>query len=216
MTQIIFYGFFFGLIIYVFTLIASKKNGQFYMAPLVTFIAALLITAYGLLKVGGFEGMVYGFLGVCFIVVAIVGVLILPFIAKKLNGKQLNKVDKSLLVILPIIFLATIGMIGYSEDGYWVIDKGAVIINNDQPESYYNVTTISEGAKQVHIQLGEKYAGKWIELKKVKKIGNTEVILKIVDEVDNNKQPFITIGLDEINEPLKIETTDGEEINLIK
>lgn len=216
MTQIIFYGFFFGLIIYVFTLIASKKNGQFYMAPLVTFIAALLITAYGLLKVGGFEGMAYGFLGVCFIIVAIVGVLILPFIAKKLNGKQLNKVDKSLLVILPIIFLATVGMIGYSEDGYWVIDKGAVIINNDQPESYYNVTTISEGAKQVHIQLGEKYAGKWIELQKVKKIGNTEVILKIVDEVDNNKQPFITIGLDEINEPLKIETTDGEEINLIR
>lgn len=216
MTQIIFFGFFFGLIIYVFTLIASKKNGQFYIAPLVTFIAALLITAYGLFKVGGFEGMAYGFLGVCFIVIAVVGVIILPFIAKKLKVNELNKIDKSLLVILPIIFFATIGLIVYSDEGYWVIDKGAVMINNDQNESYYNVTTISEGAKQVHIQLGEKYAGKWIEIKKVKTIGKTEVILKIVDGDDSNKQPFITIGMDEIVEPFKINTTNGEEISLIR
>lgn len=216
MTQIIFFGFFFGLIIYVFTLIASKKNGQFYIAPLVTFIAALLITAYGLFKVGGFEGMAYGFLGVCFIVIAVVGVVILPFIAKKLKVNELNKIDKSLLVILPIIFFATIGLIVYSDEGYWVIDKGAVMINNDRNESYYNVTNISEGAKQVHIQLGEKYAGKWIEIKKVKTIGKTEVILKIVDGDDSNKQPFITIGMDEIVEPFKINTTNGEEISLIR
>ena len=79
--------------------------------------------------------------------------------------------------------------------------------------SYYNVTTISEGAKQLHIQLGEQYAGKAIEVEKVKNVGNTEVILKITDRADDTKEPYITIGLYEIVEPLQVRTTNNEIIH---
>ena len=78
--------------------------------------------------------------------------------------------------------------------------------------SYYDVTTISEGSKQLHIQLGEQYAGKVIEVEKVSKVGNTEVIIKITDRADDTKEPNIKIGLDEIVEPLQVRTTDNEII----
>ncbi|MGM9986216.1 MAG: hypothetical protein ACI35O_03205 [Bacillaceae bacterium] len=216
MFPIIFFGLFLGIIIFFFTLIVSKKNGKLYLAPLVTFLAALLITAYGLFKVRGFEGMAYGVLGACFLSIAIVGVMLLPFFAKKINDRRLTKVDKSILVILPIIFFASIGLLIYTNEDFWVIDKGVVMENTAPSDSYYNVSTISEGAKQVHIQLGEEYVGKGIEIEKVKTVGNTEIVVKVVDGTDINKVPYITIGLDEIVEPLKVKTTDGKVIGSIR
>ena len=41
-------------------------------------------------------------------------------------------------------------------------------------------------------------------------MGATEIIVKFVNGGDNDKVPFIQIGLNEINEPLKVQTTDGE------
>lgn len=213
MFSIILFGVFFGFIIFLFTLIACKKNGKFYFAPLVTFLSAFLITVYGLFEIGGFEGMAYGFLGAGILSVAIVGTLSLPLFAKKLNNKQLNKVDKSILVSLPLVLFTAIGLILYTNEDYWVNDKGVIKEENQTSDSFYTVTTISEGAKQLHIQLGKKYAGKEIEVKKVKTIGNTEVTLKIVDGRNRNTTPYITIGLDAIVEPLKVQTTEGDIIS---
>ena len=47
-------------------------------------------------------------------------------------------------------------------------------------------------------------------MKKVSKLGATEIILKFVDGGDDDKVPYIKIGLYEINEPLKVQTTDGD------
>lgn len=216
MYSLILLGLFFGILIFSFTLIVSKKSGTFYLAPLVTFVVAFLVIAYSLLIIRGFEGMAYGFLGACFFIVALVGVLCLPFITRKMKREHLNKVDKLLLFIIPVIFFTTIGFMGYTDKGYWIIDEGGIMERYQTSDSYYNVTTISEGAKQVHIQLGNKYVGKGIEIKKVKTLGNTEIIVDVTDGPDSDLKPYITIGLDEIVEPFKVQTTDGEAIESIR
>jgi len=78
-------------------------------------------------------------------------------------NNELTKVEKTLLVILPIMFFITIGALVYSNKSYWIIDQGQIEASGP---SYYTVTTISEGSKQLHIQLGEQYAGKQLKLKK--------------------------------------------------
>ena len=202
-------GIFLGTIIYTFTLIVAMKTGKAYIAPVVTLFVALFVIVYSIFKIGGFEGMGYGLIGVSILVVAIIGFIVLPLLPKKINH-ELNKIEKTLLVILPIIFFTTIGALVYTDKSYWIIDQGQIEISGP---SYYSVANILEGRKQLHIQLGGEYEGKAIEVEKVKKIGNTEVILKITDRADDTKKPYITIGLDEIVEPLEVRTTDNEIIH---
>src|SRR5699024_6993526 len=139
--------------------IASKKNGKYYLAPIITFLSAIAITAYGLIVVRGFEGMVYGFLAFGFLIASIAGTLLLPFFVRRKNSQQFKKKDKVGLVILPIIFFATIGLAIYSDDGYWIIEKGTTpyVQEEGRPESYYHISTISEGRKQVKLVLGKQY-----------------------------------------------------------
>ena len=202
-------GLFLGTIIFSFTLIVAKKTGKAYIAPVVTLFVALFVIMYSIFKIGGFEGMGYGFLGATILLVAIIGFISLPFLPKKISH-ELTKVEKTLLVILPIMFFITIGALLYSNKSYWIIDQGQLETSGP---SYYYVQTISEGAKQLHIQLGEEYEGKAIEVEKVKNVGNTEVILKITDRADDTKEPYITIGLYEIVEPLQVRTTNNEIIH---
>ena len=202
-------GLFLGTILFSFTLIVAKKTGKAYIAPVVTLFVALFVIMYSIFKIGGFEGMGYGFLGATILLVAIIGFISLPFLPKKISN-ELNNVEKTLLVILPIMFFITIGALVYSNKSYWIIDQGQLEASGP---SYYNVTTISEGSKQLHIQLGEEHAGKAIEVEKVKKLGNTEVILKITNRADDTKEPYIKLGLDEIVEPLQVRTTDNEIIH---
>ena len=202
-------GLFLGTIIFSFTLIVAKKAGKAYIAPVVTLFVALFVIMYSIFKIGGFEGMGYGFLGATILLVAIIGFISLPFLPKKISN-ELTKVEKTLLVILPIMFFITIGALVYSNKSYWIIDQGQIEASGP---SHYYVTTISEGSKQLHIQLGEEHAGKAIEVEKVKKLGNTEVILKITNRADDTKEPYIKLGLDEIVEPLQVRTTDNEIIH---
>ncbi|MFF2179482.1 hypothetical protein ACFVT8_23970 [Lysinibacillus sp. NPDC058147] len=210
--MIVLVGFILGASIFLFTLIALKKTGKFYLAPIVTFLIAVLTVLYGLFKVGGFEGMGFGIIGVGILTAAMGGTLLLPFI-KGIKQSEFNKVDKSILLIVPVFIFAIIGWTITSNKGYWVNEEGLIEAGNDT-SSYYEVSTISEGMKQIHIQLGEKYEGKHLEVKDVKTLGNTEITVKVVDK-GNAKEglPFIEIGLEKIVEPLVVQTTDGEIIN---
>ncbi|MFA1819312.1 YesK family protein [Virgibacillus oceani] len=207
----IFSGLFFGLIIFVFTLIASKIKGKLYLAPIVTFLVSIGITAYGFITVGGFEGMAYGIVGAGILGAAILGTILLPFINSKMKEKHFNKWDKGILITSPLILFVTIGLVLYTDDDYWVIDEG--LLPNDNQESYYSVSTISEGRKQIEINLGEKYIGKEIEVENVKATGNTEVMVEIVDGGESDQTPYIRIGVDQIVEPLIVESTEGEVIH---
>lgn len=217
MIRIMFSGVFFGLIIFVFTFIASKKNGKYYLAPIITFLLAIAITAYGLIIIGGFEGMAYGFLAAGFLIVSIAGTLLLPLLTRKEASRQFRKKDKLSLVILPIIFFAAIGLVIYSDQGYWLIDKGtkSYVQEENGMDTYYRVSTISEGKRQVTLMLGEKYSGKEIKVDSVSKWGPTEITVELTDGNNENKTPYITIGLDEIKEPLKVQTTDGVEFESV-
>lgn len=204
-------GFILGAGIFLFTFIASKKTGRFYLAPIVTFLMAVFIVLYGLFKVRGFEGMAFGFLGAGILTAAVVGTLLFPFL-KRIKKSEFNKVDKSILLIVPVLIFAFIGWTITSNKGYWINEEGVIAAGKDT-SSYYEVSTISEGMKQITIQLGEKYKGKDLEVKNVKTIGNTEITVKVVDKGKAKGLPFIKIGIDKIVEPLVVQTTDGEIIN---
>lgn len=202
-------GVIFGSIIFMFTFIASKKNGAYYLAPIITFLSAVALTAYGLIVVGGFEGMGYGVLAFGFLLVSIGGSILLPFLIRRESSWQFRKKDKISLIILPCLFFVALGLLIYSDQGYWVIDQGVrAQAEEDGQESYYEVSTISEGRKQVELILGEEYAGKEIEVERVSKLGPTEITVNIVDVGDANKPPYIMIGIDEIRESLTVQTTD--------
>lgn len=200
-------GLVLGMLFYAFIFIVSKRSGKYYLAPLITFLFSGVIVAYSLFLVGGFEGMGYLFLAVGFFIVSILGTLFLPLLIRKNESQHLNKRDKISLVVLPIIFLATIAIVILSEDGYWIIEQASVAPAETEG---YRISTISEGSKAITLQLGEEYLGKEIEIENVSKFGSTEIILKFVDGGENDKVPFIQIGLNEIKEPLKVQTTDGE------
>lgn len=200
-------GLVLGMLFYAFIFIVSKRSGKYYLAPLITFLFSGVIVAYSLFLVGGFEGMGYLFLAVGFFIVSILGTLFLPLLIRKNESQHLNKRDKISLVVLPIIFFATIAIVILSEDGYWIIEQASVAPAETEG---YRISTISEGSKAITLQLGEEYLGKEIEIENVSKFGSTEIILKFVDGGENDKVPFIQIGLNEIKEPLKVQTTDGE------
>ncbi|WP_226577949.1 hypothetical protein [Halobacillus litoralis] len=201
---------FFGCLLFVFTLIAAKKAGNFYLAPFVLFVAAVLITAYGFVFVRGFEGMAYGLLGAGMFLVSVIGIPIIPLLEKKTTQKQWNKWERALLVLLPIIFFATIAWLIVTDEKYWVIEEGTIPIESAEVrDGYYRVETISEGKKMVVLYLGQTYQGKDLNVDHVKVRGNTEVVIDVAGGDSNEGAPFIKIGLDEINEPLEVKTTEG-------
>jgi hypothetical protein len=210
--MIVSYGFFFGVIIFLFTLILTKRSGRVYFAPIMTVLAAVLVTAYGMFIVGGFEGMAYGILAVGIFLSGLGGVLLLPFL-RKMQNKPLNAFDKVGLVLLPLTLFGTIGLTIYFDEGYWIIDEGAAPYEEksaeDELQSHYRVSTISEGMKQVTLILGKEYIGKDIEVEKVSKWGSTKITVRMIESENKDRIPYIMIGLDEIKEPLKVQTTDG-------
>lgn len=205
-------GLFLGIIFFAFVFIISKGNGKYYLAPVITFLFSGIIVAYSLFMVGGFEGMGYLFIAVGFFIVSILGTLLLPLLIRKIESQQLNKRDKISLLLLPIIFLATIGIGILLDDEYWIIEQASAAPVETEG---YRISTISEGSKAITLLLGEKYLGKEIEVENVSKWGSTEITLKFVDGGANDKVPFIQMGLNEINEPLKVQTTDGDIFEFI-
>jgi hypothetical protein len=212
MKVLLFMGLFWGVLLFIFTYTISKKIGAYYIPPLVNFFAVILITAYGLFIVGGFEGMAYGFLGVGFLITAIIGAITLKFLAAKGEPKQLVHRDKITLIAMPIIFAASFMILLYSQENHWIIEDGStkyIESADHEHENYYRVTTISEGMKQVTLTLGKEYLGKEIDVKKVSKMGDTEITLEISEGEYKNHTPYIMIGVDEIKEPLTVRTEEG-------
>src|SRR5690554_4160680 len=95
-------GLFLGLIFFTFVFIVSKRNGNYYLAPMVTFLFSLLIVVYSIFFVGGFEGMGYLFIAGGFLTISVIGTLLLPLITRRIKSQQLHKGDKISLVVLPI------------------------------------------------------------------------------------------------------------------
>ncbi|KYG28241.1 YesK family protein [Alkalihalobacillus trypoxylicola] len=214
MSAINIFGLFIGILIFVFTLIISKKVEKLYLAPLITFIIGILIILYGFFKVGGFEGLGYGFLGVSIATVAFLGVLFLPFFTKRMKNTKYNKLDQALLIMIPFLLFSTIIWTLVSSDPYWTIDEGYLLMSESTTSSYYQISTISEGKKQVHIQLGNDYEGSQLEINTIRKIGNTEIIIHITNSGgEEGRIPYSRIGIDQIVEPLTIKTDQGEIIH---
>jgi hypothetical protein len=214
--MIVSFGFFFGVFIFLFMLILTKRSGKFYLAPIITVLAAVLVTLYGMFMVRGFEGMAYGILAVGIFLAGLGGVMVLPFLGK-VKKKPWNIFDRLGLVLLPLILFGTIGLNMYFDEGHWIIEEGAAPYKEQNVEeelqSHYRISTISEGMKQVTLILGKEYIGKDIEVEKVRKWGSTEITVKMVEsEKNKDRIPYIMIGLDEIKEPLKVQTTDGTVI----
>ncbi|TYS18538.1 hypothetical protein FZC78_03085 [Rossellomorea vietnamensis] len=212
MFALIYLGVFWGILLFVFTYVLSKKYGKYFVPPLVTFFAAVLVTAYGFTYVPGFAGMAYGFIGLGFLITAIIGTISLRFLVGKGEKQRFVKRDLIMLFSLPLVFAASVGIIIITNENYRIIDEGSTkYVEGDgrKYENYYRVTTVSEGTKQVTLTLGKEYLGKEIEVKRVSEKNNTEITVEIKEGEQDNHTPYIMIGIDEIKEPLIVQTTEG-------
>jgi len=99
------YGFVFGIILLAYLFIRLQLSGKYYLAPLLTLFAAFLLTFISLFIIGGFEGIGYGVMASGIFLSSIIGTIILPFIIGKGRKAALTKLDRRLLIILPILFL---------------------------------------------------------------------------------------------------------------
>ncbi|KHF38128.1 hypothetical protein [Halalkalibacter okhensis] len=210
MISILLVGIILGILIFVFTFTATKRTGRFYLAPIVTFLIAFFIVLYGIVKMSGFEVMGFWFLAAGICIVAIIGTIALLFM-KGMKKSNFNKVDKSILVLIPVIIFSFIAFTLSSNHSYWIIDEGMIMSEEETP-TYYQVSTISEGKKQIYVQLGEEFVGKVIKINDIKTLGNTEITLDIIEDGKQERLPFIRIGIDEVVEPLVIQTSDGQVI----
>lgn len=104
----IIYGFVLGIILFSFIFITTKRNGNYYLAPVITFLTAIALTFISLIFIGGFEGMGYGLLAGGILLSSVVGTMILPVMIKKTEKSELTKKDQTLLIVLPIIFMLII------------------------------------------------------------------------------------------------------------
>ncbi|MBT2218659.1 YesK-like family protein [Virgibacillus dakarensis] len=204
-------GLFLGFLVFGFFFILSKFKEQYYLAPLLTFITALIIGFYSFFFVRGFEGMGYVFLAGGIFLISVLGTMALPLLTKSSKLTKVSIWDKIGLFVLPVLFFTTIFVVNVKDDDYWIIDKGHTVVNDDT-YTHYRVSTISEGNKEIYLKLGEEYIGKKIEVEEINQNESTEVVLNVVEDENNpNKSPFIYIGLDEIKEPLAVRTTEGKE-----
>lgn len=210
---IVLVGLILGLIVFTFTFIISRRNGRYYLAPLITFLFFGIIVAYSLIIVGGFEGMGYFLVAIGVLLSSIIGTLLLPLLIKKNMNKKYKKHDNIILLILPVLFLVLVGILIFPRGGHWIIAESSIA---PVEEEGYRISTISEGRKSVTLYFGNDYLGKEVEVEKVSNWGSTEIILNFIDGNENDKVPFIQIGIKEIKEPLKVESSDGASFENIK
>lgn len=204
-------GLFLGLLVYSFFFIISKFKGKYFIAPLLTFLTALIVVFYSLFFVRGFEGMGYVFLAGGIFAVSVLGTIALPLLTKSAKIRKVSIWDKVGLFVLPVAFLITIFTVTFSDDDYWIIDEGHAVVG-DETQTHYRVSTISEGNKQIYLRLGEEYIGKKLEVEEINQDESTEIVVHVAEDENNpDESPFISIGLDEINEPLTVRSTEGKE-----
>nr|WP_275584401.1 YesK family protein [Pullulanibacillus pueri] len=209
----------YGTMAFLMSYILTKKSGKRFYAPLVTFIVGGLLLWYSIFIVGGFEGMGYGLVSLGILAVAVFSVVPLAILGKFYTAKQnhYSRIDKVFLGVLPVIFIAGLLFLHHLDDNYWVIDQGAVAVaKSELNQSGYSLSTIGEGKKSLTLTLGKEYRGKKISIEKVKQWRSTTVIVKLTEGGELEKTPFITVGLDEIKEPLTVKTTDGKIFSAFK
>lgn len=209
----LFTGILAGMNIFFFSFVLLKKTKWLFLVPIITFLTSILSTAYGLFIVRGWDGMAFGIFGFGIILIAIIGTALLPFIRSKTNKVNLIKMEKISLIMLPLLLIIFISIPYIVVKDYWIIDKGFAF--SDEKE--IRVSNLLEGNKEVYIQLGEEYARKEIEIDKVSnKNGTTLITIRLVDaeyDINQERSPFIRIGIYNLKEPIKIQTSDGTPIN---
>ncbi|MCA1012819.1 hypothetical protein [Halobacillus halophilus] len=208
-------GLFLGLLIFSFFFIISKFKGVYFLAPLLTFLTALGVVLYSIIIVRGFEAMGYLFLAGGIFLISVLGTALLPLLTKSEKLRKVSLWEKIALFVLPVVFFATIFIATSAGKGYWIVNEGHAVVQNEM-ESYYSLSTDSNGDKEIYVKLGKEYKGEKVEVQEVNQNDDTEVVVHVMESESNennaNKAPFIIIGLDEIKEPLTVRTTEGEEL----
>lgn len=201
-------GFAIGLLLYacvswIFPSLTPKKR-------------AIAIASIGILTLMGsvffgFTGMLYGMLG--FGIVA-VGLFLLLF-------ARYTWVTKSLYVCIGLLIAGTWAQYAFVDNDYWIIrktpneqvddvDRYRSELQENEKLRGYKVFTISEGAKAIVLSLGNKQKGSNIEVVDVKnQDGTTKINVRTFSNGSPERNPYIMIGFDHIEQDIQIIDTDG-------
>lgn len=129
---------------------------------------------------------------------------------------------KKTFVVL-LFFVTTLGLVacdGYTPDNNWVLEKDRLNENaeienfvtslqDNSDKRGFKIFTISEGRKMVVVSTGD--AERAVELDDVKvDSGNTKVILKEIENENDEDNPYIMVGISAIKGELFVQDTDGD------
>src|SRR5699024_4979348 len=203
-------GLIIGLVFYALTYLFSRNIENIKRATSV-FIAGVISYFIIIFAIGGFESILFLFLSLGIVTIAI----LFKFFGKSPLSK---KIIYTTIGLVAAIYVA-LGIF-YKVD-YTVIPKRA-LDNGDQVDDYikavqdhpkvrgFNTFTIEEGDKLVILSLGEDMEGNSIEVLDVnERNGRTEIEVKSYYDQSTEKNPWIGIALNRIQDEMIITDTDG-------
>lgn|SRR5699024_2664235 len=203
-------GLMIGLIFYALTYVFSRdiKNNTRASSIFIAGIISYLIIVFA---IGGFESILFMFLSIGMITIAI----LFRFFGKSPLSK---KIIYTTISLVAAIYFA-LGLF-YKVD-YWIVQK--VEADNvtevdhylkeiqENPEiKGFNTFTVNEGDELVVLSLGEEMEGNSIEVLNVnERNGRTEIEVKSYYDQSTEKNPWIGIALNRIQDEVHITDTDG-------
>lgn len=186
---------------------------------LIVGIIGVLSVAASITVIGGFEGMPFGVLSLGILTIAI----LLVFFGKS----SLWKKTVYTFVLLFIVLYSAVMFI--TQVDYWVVKKdntsnssdlGSYIhqVQIDPTIRGYKAFTLSEGYKGIVLSLGEEMSGNTIEVLDVEEQRGYTTIIKIRTfyNQSNEKNPYITIGLNRAQDEIIVIDTDGTLYEQVK
>ena len=186
---------------------------------LIVGIIGILSVAASITVIGGFEGMPFGVLSLGILTIAI----LLAFFGKSTLWKKAVYTFVLLFVVLysAVMFITQVD--------YWVVKKdntsdysdlGSYIhqVQIDPTIRGYKTFTLSEGNKGIVLSLGEEMSGNNIEVLDVEEQRGYTTIVKIRTSYNqsNEKNPYITIGLNRAQDEIIVIDTDGTLYEQVK
>lgn len=207
-------GLGFHALSYLFTKAMDNKKRVFLIV-----IMGVLSLATSITVIGGFEGMPFGVLSLGIISTAI----LLAFFGKSSLWK---KAVYTFLLLFVFLYSAVMFV---TQVDYWVVKKDS---NSDYSDlgSYihqvqidptirgYKTFTLSEGNKGIVLSLGEEMSGNNIEILDVEEQQGYTTVIKIRTfyNQSNEKNPYITIGLNRAQDEIIVIDTDGTLYEQVK
>lgn len=121
-------GIILGVILFLFLFIAAKRTGLYFLSPLITFLGAIGIIVFSVMRDDA-KSVDYGLIGIGFLIAAVVSALLLPAKLRTSEKRSWSKGDVAGLIFLPCLLTAMIVFFMYFNEDNWMFEKEKLSYN---------------------------------------------------------------------------------------